>query len=554
MPYVLTEAEKEAIRQQYRHNIETINSYIPPELEQHKLKLDMAGLNKKLNDPSQNWIFKKSLEANAREAKKKDIQEALWRKYSPLQKQGKIYSLSRFLHTELIPSDDPEAAAYNEAVMKNYIEHPEALVQKKFQRLMNSSVAELAAIAKCKDKKALMTAWADRHPDLVQDCFEFFGTISQYPPEMLSPKMREFYSSVGRNFEIMMDTADLMMTTRENQYTLPTHLAQEQQFILGGSSFASDHPDLDEQLDHIGRQNYVGAKTGNFEATFKMLETNHIDVKAPGALLKYVARVEGQNPPYVSLGNWCSSHPGVNPTIVQLSDEDVNDIRRVFNQDYIHEEGYVEPVFPAKFRDPDGQAARNDLVFKYAVAQDQMMYEVDNGGFSKIAEHIAGGLRERMFGTTSREYKYLIQSMKDYDNPNHVHHNDSNHVKLAANRYLIHKGVKTREEANALPYPAKDRALLCFDVIETFQKYEDPAAEKMVPGVDSFKKANNNIYNNIIQNPASNEQPAKKRWPPAIEDEKEVEEAPIESVPHNSEKSAAKENEIAVDEQIIENN
>ena len=35
-----------------------------------------------------------------------------------------------------------------------------------------------------------------------------------------------------------------------------------------------------------------------------------------------------------------------------------------------------------------------------------------------------------------------------------------------------------------LPSPAKDRAILSFDIIETFQKNEGPEIEKLVPGTN----------------------------------------------------------------------
>ena len=53
MPYKFTEEEKEEIRRKYRENIRIINSYINPDgsRKQFEVKLDMDGLNKKLNDP-----------------------------------------------------------------------------------------------------------------------------------------------------------------------------------------------------------------------------------------------------------------------------------------------------------------------------------------------------------------------------------------------------------------------------------------------------------------------------------------------------------------------
>ena len=142
------------------------------------------------------------------------------------------------------------------------------------------------------------------------------------------------------------------------------------------------------------------------------------------------------------------------------------------------------PKFPDKFKEPAYLATRNEIIYQYALKYDKPVYEFDNGGFSKIAENIKGGVGERLFSTTSLEYTHLIQTMKDYDNPNHVGHNKPGPVKKAANEYLIHKGVTSREQAMRLSNPAKDRALLCFDLIESFQKHEGPEIPKIVPGTN----------------------------------------------------------------------
>lgn len=526
MPYKygLTEAEKEQIREQYRHNIETINSYFPEQYKDYRYKLDMAGLNKKLNDPSQVYIFKKSLEVNAREEKKKDIQERLEAELKDLKDPNKIYPLGRFLHTDLIPSDDPEAEAYNREKIRQYYLHPEAVVQKRFEKLFDMNLEEVAKMSKCKDLDALMIAWSDKNQTDIFDCFEAFGTVGKYPKDMLSPAMVKYATGVSRNYEPLMDANERLIHTRTGDLIAPHTMSEEQENILGGTAWEHEQADLANLI----RQNSTGEATISYEERkqafakfFKGLEQKGIPVEGNGALTGYVVEHQDPKEKYASVSKWILGGTTGNTKLVRLTDQEKAEIKQFFAQDYTHEEGFHEPEIPAKFKPDPMEEAREKLVFKYAVKFDKSYVELDNGGFGKIAEAIKGGPVERLFRTTSKQYNNLTEAMKAYDNPNHVYYKDPKPMNMAANDYLVHKGVHNKEEAMRLPQPSRDRSLLCLDILEEFQKGV-PEAERLSPGVAPKpvprKNEELNAGSNLIQ-PAQE----KKPWPPAIEDPSLVE-------------------------------
>ncbi|MBQ9457549.1 MAG: hypothetical protein IJU64_03460 [Bacilli bacterium] len=529
MPYKFTPAEKEELRRKYQENINTINSYIPEQYENYRLQPNWKAFDKFVNDPQKAWMYKKGMEIRARELKKKDIQEALARKFDHLKDPNKIYGLGRFFHTELIPSDDPEAQAYNEAKYKMYMEHPEAVVQRRMQKVFNASVQELAQIAKCKDRDALMLAWAERNSDIVESAFEAFGTITKWPNDMLTPAMQKNLSSVVRNYEPLFDAAETYRRVNEGFPVLHNSIVQEQEFILGGTDFSQEHPDLDKWIS--GNEKIkadIAMKGKMLSEFFGALEKNHIDVSKPGALGEWTVKTNSQKEPQISLSSWIKDKkPG---TLEKLSPEEAAETKKIFNSDFTKEEGYKEPEIPAKFKAITLEKARDDLIYKYCIANDLKISEVEDGGFYKIAESIKGGVKERVFGTTSLEYKHVIQTLKDYDNEKHVAHHNPKPVKIAANQYLIHKGVKAREEAMALPYPAKERSLLCFDLIEEFQKAEPVNEDKLIPGT-----------NEVVKGPH-------KEWPPAIHDKNEVEDNLIQDEPQNNAPQVEKKAEKNIDE------
>ena len=502
MPYQFTEEEKEAIRQKYRENIQIINSYINPDgsRKQFEVKLDMDGLNKKLNDPNYGYFHKKSLEIIEKEAKKKEIQDRLDKKFAYLKDKNhpERYVMQRFMHDELIPSDDPEAEAYNEEKIKMYCLHPEAVAQRKFQEMFNVNVKQLAEIAKNSDEDAKMAAWASNDVNMAKafEAFEAYGTLSKFPKDMLTPEMNEYLDSVSRNYEMMIDTTEKLFKVKDVDLVLPALINDNQEDILNLSSFGEDHPEL-AALVSKKNPGPVGLTMADskekYNTFFKGLEKTNIDLEKDGALTEYYVENVGGKEKKVSVQKWINGKLDGKPELKKMTPEQVAGFKKIFKIDYTKEEGYKEPDFPEKFKEPPFKAVRNEIAFRYATKYNIPMHKVDEQGFNLIAESIKGGVKERLFNTTSRQYKNLIQTMKDYDNKNHVGYHDSMPVKLAANDYLIHKGVRTRDEAMILPSPAKERSLLCFDLIEGYQKAEPENEKKLVPGSRFVKMPENKI-------------------------------------------------------------
>ena len=501
MPYYqFTEAEKQAMREKYRNDMEKINSYI--DRPSHKFKIDMDAFEKKISDPSEVYLFKKGKEFAAREAKQKEIQGLLQDELQAKYKDpNKVYPLGRFIHTDLIPSDDPEAMAYNRTVMKLYYQHPEAYVQNRFQRFLKTDTKVLADIAKCDDARGLMQAWGLRHNGEMEDSFEFYNVIKDCPADMISPEMMKYHGGLDRNFESLMDPSDFCKSINDGYFYMPKTMTQEQSFLLEGTDFSIEEPDL---YNSLSRNTSMGVtletKPKMFSKFFKDIEKLGVDLKDPQALLKNISKVEGGHFPYGTLNNilnkeYCKG----TPSFFKIPEEDLPGIQKIFKKDYVKEIGFEMPEMPEKFKPRGWELARSDLNFKYAIKYNLKIGELENDGFGKIAEQIKGNIGERMFNKTSLEWKHLMQTMKDFDNPNHVGYQNSMPAKLAANQYLIHKGVKSLEDINNLTGTSKERALLAWDVIDTFQKYEDPKSPKIVPGTLD-----------VINKP--------ERWP-AIEDE-----------------------------------
>ena len=514
MPYILTEEEKEQFRQEYLANIRLINKYLPPE---HRYREDLAGLNKRLNDPSEQRFYKLNMQLKAEQDKKMEISDLLFNKYKHLMDKDKPYPLPRLMHSEMIPSDDPEAMKINEERYKQYFLHPEAEVQRRIQRVLNSNASDLARIANCKDKENLLTEFYAQNQALVDDAFCVVGVLNDMKSKgvHLTPECEQFYNSIGQNFEIFSETSSNLSNINRSYFTMPNTQTAAQDRILNDMrvGFEEENPEVAKKLNSnvILKMNKDQIKDET-KIHVANLKKKGVDLVNNGdALVKNVALYKGKEIP---LSRWfrekLDSKPNP-PTLKTLTDEEVKNVKKVFTVDYTKEAGYKAPEFN-KFEKPIHEQLKANLALKYAIRADIKLADAEKESMSKAASVIAGGLKERMFNTTSKEYKNVITALKDYEKPNHVHEKDNRHLAFTANQYLIHKGVKTIEDAMRLPQPGRDRALLCLNIMDITQKDVNPELGKFVPGTNEVAKVNDApvVKSLAIEDPKVLEEPEEK--------------------------------------------
>ena len=515
MPYILTEEEKDELRQEYLANIRLINKYLPPE---HKYKEDLAGLNKRLNDPSEQRFYKLNMQLKAELDKKMEISDNLFSKYKHLMDKNKSYPLSRLMHSEMIPSDDPEAMKINEERYKQYFLHPEAEVQRRVQRVLNSNVSDLARIANCKDKENLLTEYYAQNQALVDDAFCVIGVLKDMKSKgvHLTPECAQFYDSIGQNFEIFVDTSSNVNNISRSYFTMPNTQTVAQDRILHDMrvGFEEENPEIANKFNAnvLLKMNKDQIKDDT-KIHVANLKKKGVDLVNHGdALVKNVAFYKGREIP---LSRWFReklyNKPNP-PTLKTLTDEQVKNVKKVFTVDYTKEAGYKAPEFNKKFEKPIHEQLKAYLALKYAIRADIKLADAEKESMSKAASVITGGLKERMFNTTSKEYKNVITALKEYEKPNHVHEKDDRHLAFTANQYLIHKGVKTMEDAMRLPQPGRDRALLCLNIMDITQKDVKPELGKFVPGTNEVEKVNDApvVKEPAIKDPKVLEEPEEK--------------------------------------------
>ena len=531
MPYKLTKQEKEFIRRQYQENVRILNTLLPDGM---KVRADLKTLNKRLNDPKEQRFYKKSLEINRREDIKTSASSNLLTKYeNTLRDKNKTNALERLMHTELATSNTAAASKYNETKIKNYYAHPEAEAQRKFQKLLNADLSILAKASRSNDLDNFLVDYYEKNADLVDDAFSFIHCVDKFDNDDLTPEMQTYLKSVGRNYEQVLAAVNSKVTrVKENYYFSMPELTKEQIEFLEKSPDFADYPELQREYSNYSTgKEYYTRLYAQFRNFFEGCDDLNVDTTEPGALSK-VVMVQEEGNKLISLPDYFNNAYQGNelPKVKNLTEQEVAGVKKLFKKDYTKEKGFLNLSLPTEFQKPWAEQARDEFMFNYALDNNVSLAEVDNKGLGELAGEIKGGIKETLFRTTSREYKAFTKAMKDFENPakRNEYRNGSNVIDKA-NRYLIHRGVTTMEQAVALPEPQRSRCILCLNTMNTFQKFVPPSVEKRVPGTTQTYQT----------------EAKKNDWPAAIEDASLVEDIVVDNniIPEKS-KEVVKENDI----------
>lgn len=95
----------------------------------------------------------------------------------------------------------------------------------------------------------------------------------------------------------------------------------------------------------------------------------------------------------------------------------------------------------------------------------------------EIMSRHKGGFFERLFKTTSEEYRNLEGAMNAFENPDSPAYGDLDNLEISATMYLRHKfpnlkdnELPTQDQINSLSGTSKGRAQLCMDIINTVRE------------------------------------------------------------------------------------
>ena len=521
--YVLTEEQKRELRRKYIENVRTANEYLS---NGNKIKLDMDAFDKKLNDPKMQRLYLKGRELYQNYLEKKRISGEISRSITDQKIPGRKYDLDRLLHSEMIISDDPEARAYNEQKIRNYILHPEAETERRYRELLNLDISDVAKFASSEDAKNFYIDFYEKNAAAIDLANETKLILSHCDPK--TPALEQYVKQIGANFEVLANIQDIATSIKgEEFFTFPDNLTEEQyEELFGSSNYLIEQGDVAEanknKITHSMAMEPIEKDFKNFFAT---CEQNNIDFSNGASLCGILAtdtttENKIQFTRYASIEAWKREHPDHEQNLVRrdsivdvdlnvdtleptvLTAEEVNQIKQITTVDHTLEEGYVNPQMPERFKEPVIEKAKRDVLYNYALDNNLNLGDIAHKGIYGVADSYKGNWKERFFNTTSHQYKNFKENLKNFENPKNASYNRPQPVADSARNYLAHKGVTTVEEARRLPPPSDKRALLCLSVLKTFEEQYGLTHRPEVQQQQNVEANNNN--NNVVANNNNN--------------------------------------------------
>ena len=488
-PYTLTSAEKTALRRKYLANIQAINRFLPADKQ---IQPNLKAFNAKLNDPSEQRFYKKGLEISERIKKQDQIASDLSKKIKATELNDKEYPLERSIYTRMIPSDDPRAMKYNRYIIEQYHKNPDALVQEKFQKLLQFNPGDLQKFADSKDIKNYLLDFYERNQEVIDDGFQMNKILGK-DKSKLNPMLAQHLSAISGNYEMLTVASQATKLVNDDSYFTMPELDEDTISAIEDSNMTMQNEELYRSvLNKQKEKDIYEASLGEFHKAMDGLNLGGVDLDEKGALAKTIATIDqnGQKKvPISPVNKFCGNRlsQGDNFELQRFNQRAIDDINKVFKKDYIKESNFKLKEMPKGWNvDDRATTFRKELVYRYSLNNGLDISKVDSMKLGDIAGNIKGNLKEQILGTTSKQYKTFIQAMKNYENPKSYGYKDQEEVYKAANEYLIHKGVSSLADIEKLPWPGKDRAKLCWDVMDSYEKHMDPTEFKYMRGQDGL--------------------------------------------------------------------
>ena len=493
MPYKLTSQEKADLRRKYIANVERLNRYLP---ESEKLRVDLKWFNARINDPAEQRFYLKSKRINESVVKREKIADELGKKYKFLEQKGKTYAFSRGVFTDMLEHDfDPKVKKYNEVMMRDFCNNPDAYAQRRIQNALKLDAGDLQKFFESPDLKNHLLDFYERNEEIIDDCMNFKRNVGDLKKNnCFTPELLEHLEEVGNNLEVVSACASAARLVKgESFFTVPPLSEAQKEALFTSDLEEDDKKYFDDVKETVNAIASYAILEDEFTKTMKGFQKNHIDIEGPGTLSKYSGMIKRKNGEVVKMspGLYFTGNPvakGDEYKIVKLNSDVVKKINKAYSKDYIKETGYKHRDVPEslKWANDTRDTFRKEFVYAYATRERVGIGQVDNCNIGTLAEAIKGNWKESFFGTTSSQYKSFIKAMKSYDNENSRKYHNKRNVYDKANAYLIHKGVKTLEDVLNLPHPANKRARLCWEVMDSYEKSIKPTEGRYERGTDKM--------------------------------------------------------------------
>ena len=431
-----TDKEKKAFEDEYTKAVNAFNKVLPDDM---KLDLDLEGFRKKMNDPKQVEMYRRISFVNKLSADKDKFQKYYKNKFA-IKKTNKELPLDRVITTLMRVDDSKASDDFNKKLMNFYYKYPYEVSQ-----------AVLKGIFKADSKV---------YEGILKDDYERCKVYTEnFERSYMAYEVKRVLDVMGNDGKIVDEL--------KNNPMIPLLQAQSSLSTKFGSEYSFAMPKLTmEQYEKIAHksipdtQPYMVKITGvvldigfeNSKNEIKLLkEKGYLNDKETALTYKAVEVKDGKEKEINLLDALKSKNPNVK--IVKRSEEEKQNMLYITNG--------------IKLRYEVVRRFKEDFVSSYNDQNPQT--KIDKFDQSKILDSHKGGFFERLFNTTSNEYKEFVENFKKFTDPNN--HDTSVKDKLieSAKAYIEHKNIDNVVDLAALEdgSTGKERIKLCLSVLSS---------------------------------------------------------------------------------------
>ena len=458
MRYVLSEDQKNELRKKYLQNVERVNQYLP---DGKKVRTNINDLNRKLNDPKKQRMYIKGMELAQNRMKRVKVSNELLAKYSYLKTPGHDYLMDRTL-CYLIDLR-PGAENYNEALVKTYFMHPEAIAQYAYQKAMELNPGDILKIAKSDDMENLAIDFYEKNRMACDFAYGINDGITR--STVLNPDAAEYLENIKYDYQFIYNTGGFANTTSEDFFVIP-ELTEEQRELLIDTDLADDTAFMHRLNNDFNVEvNDMKNLLKNFA---KNCEKAKLDIDKPGGFSYYATQKKDGE--YIALTHKLCEQIKDEADIIKLDDDTSGNIRKFYDKDYIAEENVKLPKPMAN--DIMSEYMR-EFRYRYALNNNKMLHTLEEKSLTDMISGIRRGFFEMLRNSTSQYTLRLKEIIREFENPRSENYQNKEKLREAAQAYLDHRNVHNREEALRQSSAAKNRSILCLDIIAAVDATKD---------------------------------------------------------------------------------
>ena len=462
-----TDEEKKAFEVEYTKAVNAFNKVLSDDM---KLDLDLEGFHKKINDPEQVEMYRRISFVNELSAKKDKIQK-YYKSTFAQKKDNKELPLDRVITTLMRADDSKESDDFNKKLMNFYYKYPNEVSQAVLKGIFKSDSKVYEGILKddyerCKvyteNFERSYMAYEVQH---VLDVMRSDGDLTKEIKKNPMIPLLQAQSSLKTKFR-STDSFAMPKLTME-QFGKITHksIPDTAPFFgkLTGVVLDSDFENSKNEIKLLKEKGYLNDK--ETALTYKAIETKDGKEKE----INLIDALKSKDP---------------NIKIVKRSEEEKQNMLYITNG--------------LKYRYAEKQVSCFEDAYVSSYNAKNPQTKIDKFNQDIILDQNKGSFFERLFNTTSKEYKDFTKALKNYTDKDSPDFGNNRKLADAAKAYLKHKNVTDEGSIEKLDSTGRNRVKLCQTIIDAVDKAQKPVIKEIDKPVKNVN--DNKIELNVTEN------------------------------------------------------